>query len=120
MADFDNDSDLDLITVVFEGVNVLHRNVGAPGYFDAGFALVDPFSSPVGLSRGLDFADLNNDGSLDVVIANRTLLELALSQQRSMRVGQLPRGTQWPIRQLRSYDRVAKFQRGRTTWRRAY
>ena len=76
LADFDNDSDLDLITVVYEGVNVLHRNVGAPGYFDAGFPLVDPFSSPVGLARGLDFADLNNDGSLDVVIANRGLLSL--------------------------------------------
>ena len=77
LADFDNDGRLDLITTVFEGTNVLHRNVGAPAYFDAGFPLVDPFPSPDGsLSRGLDFADLNNDGSLDVVIANRGLLSL--------------------------------------------
>ena len=57
LADFDNDGDRDLITTVFEGGNVLHRNVGAPTYFDAGFQLLDPFNA-ADASRAVDFADL--------------------------------------------------------------
>ena len=75
LADFDNDSRPDLITVVVDGGNVLHRNTGAAPYFGAGFELLDPFNA-TDASRGVDFADLNGDGSQDLVIANRALLGL--------------------------------------------
>jgi hypothetical protein len=75
LGDFDGDADLDLLTTVFGGPNTLHRNTGTAGaLFDAGVELVAPAGHD--RSRGVDTADLNNDGSLDVVIVNRDQLGL--------------------------------------------
>ena len=73
LADFDNDNDLDALMLAFEdGPNRLHRNSGAPSYFEnAGLAIALPTGVAADRSRGLDTADLNEDGSLDFVVVNR-------------------------------------------------
>ena len=75
LGDFDNDTDLDALMVNFEdGPNRLHRNLtgsGLPSLFDDGVTLAVPPPLTGDRSRGLDTADLNKDGSLDVVIVNR-------------------------------------------------
>ena len=73
VVDIDNDGDLDLIVAASgntpeECVNTIHYNDGA-GFFtvrDSG-----AYTASADSSRGLDIADLNGDGFLDIVEANR-------------------------------------------------
>ena len=80
LGDFDNDTDLDALAVSFEdGASRLHHNLigsGLPTLFDDGVPLGGAASLDANRSRGLDTADLNKDGSLDVVIVNRDQVSL--------------------------------------------
>jgi hypothetical protein len=73
LGDFDNDNDLDALMLAFEdGPNRLHRNAGAPSFFEnAGLPIVLPAGVTADRSRGLDIMDLNGDDSLDFVVVNR-------------------------------------------------
>ena len=69
-GDFDNDGDLDLF-VANDGLNnFLYLNTGAPGY---GFVKVTTGSvvSDGGNSFGCAAGDYDNDGQLDILVANR-------------------------------------------------
>jgi hypothetical protein len=73
-GDFDNDGDHDLIALASNISNRLYRKTSTTApYFDAGVDLYEP---DVRQSRSLDVADLNADGSLDVVVANRSQVGL--------------------------------------------
>jgi hypothetical protein len=77
LADFNNDGLLDVVVLRYEGPNRLHLNTGNPAApFDnavasANFELYEPTGLQVNRSRGLDFGDINNDGSLDLIVVNR-------------------------------------------------
>ncbi len=75
LGDFDNDSDIDVVALVHVPAarSRLHLNTETPGAFfdNTGLELVPPATWTVDRPRGFDMSDLNNDGSLDLVIANR-------------------------------------------------
>jgi hypothetical protein len=75
LGDFDNDNDLDVLALVHVPAarSRLHLNTNTPGAFfdNTGLELVPPAQWTLDRPRGLDTADLNNDGSLDLVIVNR-------------------------------------------------
>ncbi|MDH3427933.1 MAG: FG-GAP-like repeat-containing protein, partial [Gemmatimonadota bacterium] len=79
LGDLDNDNDLDAAITTFQGDNRIHLNLhdsgGGPG-FAAALTIVDPDGLAVDESRGIDMADLNGDGSLDLLILNRDQLDL--------------------------------------------
>ena len=68
-VDYDNDGDKDFFVTGFEGVNKFYQNDGSMNFTD--------ISSTIGLfeidlfSYGASFADIDNDGDLDVFISNR-------------------------------------------------
>jgi hypothetical protein len=68
-VDYDNDGDKDLFVTGFEGANKFYQNDGSMNFTD--------ISSTIGLfetdlfSYGVSFADIDNDGDLDVFISNR-------------------------------------------------
>ena len=73
VVDIDNDGDLDLIIAATGNFpeqcgNTIHYNDGA-GFFTLGEA--GDFATSVDSTRGLDIADLDGDGFLDIVEANR-------------------------------------------------
>lgn len=66
-ADFDNDGDLDLFVANSDRKNVLYENIG-----DGNFTRVaswPPDTEPV-RSSGLAWGDIDNDGDLDLFVAN--------------------------------------------------
>ncbi|MFC1547883.1 FG-GAP-like repeat-containing protein [Candidatus Neomarinimicrobiota bacterium] len=66
-GDYDNDDDLDLFVINMSGAaNVLYRNDG-PGSFQA---VTSPFADDGGYSQGAAWADYDNDGDLDLFVAN--------------------------------------------------
>lgn len=70
-GDYDNDGDLDLIVTNFsDDYTTLYRNDGAGQFSDVSHAagIVQPTWAM--LSWGVQFADLDNDGLLDIVAAN--------------------------------------------------
>jgi hypothetical protein len=71
LGDYDNDGLLDIVVTNFENeTNSLYRNLGSGAFFDS--------RSPAGIAEpslpflafGVAFADLDQDGDLDLVIAN--------------------------------------------------
>jgi hypothetical protein len=65
-ADLDNDGDLDLL-VLNRGINTLYYNDGL-GHFTRG---KDPFGGVYSEAMGAAIGDINRDGFLDIVTANR-------------------------------------------------
>lgn len=70
-GDFDNDGLLDLFVTNFEGEhNTLYRNLGAKGFIDVSTESgVGQISKPF-VGWGTAFIDFDNDGWLDLLIAN--------------------------------------------------
>ena len=66
-ADYDRNGFLDLIVVNQGGLNALYKNLGDGSFDRIG---VSPFSVDQGMSRGCSWADYDNDGDLDLFIAN--------------------------------------------------
>ncbi len=78
LGDVDGDGRLDIFVTNFEfESNALYRNLGQGLFVDERFAarLAEP--SLAWLAFGVDLADLDNDGDLDVVIANGHILDNA-------------------------------------------
>ena len=70
-GDYDNDGDMDLFTTHFEGeYNTLYRNEGNGSFADISTetSLVKPSQAHVGFGTG--FFDADNDGDLDLLVAN--------------------------------------------------
>ena len=76
LGDFDNDNGPRRADAGFRGrpesAAPKSERLGARSYFEnAGLPIVLPTGVAADRSRGLDTADLNKDGSLDFVVANR-------------------------------------------------
>jgi hypothetical protein len=67
-VDYDNDGDLDIYMSHTSGASVLFRNDGGGVFVDATGG--DPLGNFSRSGRGSSWADLDNDGDLDLVIAN--------------------------------------------------
>jgi hypothetical protein len=67
-ADFDNDGDLDLFVANFREKNELYRNAGKGKFIRVEQS---PFSVDVGASVGCSWGDYDNDGLLDLFVANQ-------------------------------------------------
>jgi enediyne biosynthesis protein E4 len=69
-GDYDNDGDSDLFVSNF-GPNVLYRNEGAAGNWRfADVTAASPIGADTSWSTGCAFADYDNDGDLDLYVAN--------------------------------------------------
>jgi len=68
-ADFDNDGDMDLFVANAPGTNFLYANNGPPGY-DFTKITDGPIATDGGTSYGSVWADFDNDGDLDLFVAN--------------------------------------------------
>jgi len=66
--DYDNDGKLDLLVARF-GTPILYHNEGNGKFVEVGKTSGTGFATPH-VARGVAFADLDNDGFVDVVIAN--------------------------------------------------
>lgn len=68
-VDYDNDGDMDLFATSLNGINKFYKNNGDMNFID--------ISETIGLIQnnhstfGASFADIDNDGDLDVFISNR-------------------------------------------------
>ena len=70
-GDYDNDGDFDLIVTNFsDDYNVLYRNEGGGQYRDVSYASGLGEATWTALGWGVAFADFDNDGDLDIAIAN--------------------------------------------------
>lgn len=67
-GDYDNDGDLDLYVACFGQPNALLANDGAGGFTDASAAF--PLLADAGNGVGAAWADIDNDGDLDLYLAN--------------------------------------------------
>ena len=67
-GDYDNDGDLDLFVVNQQSGNCLYRNNGDGSF---GEIIDSPVVNDVGSSEGGSWGDYNNDGYLDLFVANR-------------------------------------------------
>lgn len=67
--DYDNDGDLDFFTTSLEGVNKFYTNDGDMNFTDVSDT-IGLFQNDL-LTFGASFADIDNDGDLDVFISNR-------------------------------------------------
>jgi hypothetical protein len=75
-GDVDRDGKLDLVVTNFDFENnTLYRNLGRGFFFDATSAFGLGASSLTELGFGCDLVDLDNDGWLDLVIANGHILD---------------------------------------------
>jgi hypothetical protein len=66
-GDFDGDGDLDLFVAVISGQNRLLLNDGTAHFTEATSTALPPDTDP---TRGVEAADLDGDGDLDVITAN--------------------------------------------------
>jgi hypothetical protein len=77
-GDVDRDGLLDIVVTNFElETNVLYRNFGEGLFADARFSHNVAEASLLNLAFGVDLADFDNDGDLDMVIANGHILDNA-------------------------------------------
>jgi enediyne biosynthesis protein E4 len=67
-ADYDNDGNLDLVTVSIEGLH-LFRNNGPPGYAFSEFTSVAGLSGAGTLARTVNWVDFDRDGFVDLYVA---------------------------------------------------
>jgi hypothetical protein len=74
--DADRDGDLDLITAGFNGPARFLRNDGSGRFTDATAQVLPPL--PSGANIGIEIADLNRDGFLDVYVVRRGQADLLL------------------------------------------
>jgi hypothetical protein len=85
-GDYDNDGRLDLFTTNFDNEhNTLYKNLGAKGFLDVSMeAKVGAPSTPF-VGWGTEFVDFDNDGLLDLFVANGHVypqIEFAKSEQQ--------------------------------------
>jgi len=77
-GDYDGDGDLDLVVANFDlETNALYRNTAQGIFLDGRFAAGLAHSSLQQLGFGILFADLNQDGWLDLLVANGHIAEHA-------------------------------------------
>lgn len=69
--DYDNDGDKDLFVVASDGPNHLYRNDGSPNFSEVTASMGLPVVTKI--SSGASFADIDNDGWLDLYVTNYEL-----------------------------------------------
>lgn len=67
-VDIDDDGDLDLILAIISGPNLIYVNDGNGNFSDESSTRIPQVQN--GISEHVTTGDLNNDGSIDIVIAN--------------------------------------------------
>ena len=88
-GDLDRDGRMDLIVTNFDfETNTLYRNLGGGFFLDATAAFGLGGESLVELGFGCDFADFDNDGWLDLVVANGHILDNIEQIQSNLRFAQ--------------------------------
>ncbi len=88
-GDVDRDGRPDLIVTNFDfETNTLYRNLGGGLFLDATAAAGIGGESLVELGFGCDFADFDNDGWLDLVVANGHILDNIAEIQSNLRFAQ--------------------------------
>jgi len=71
MGDYDNDGRLDIVVTNFElETNALYRNLGGGSFLDSRAVARIAEPSLLNLAFGVAFADFDQDGDLDLVVAN--------------------------------------------------
>ena len=69
-GDIDHDGDIDIVVAMYTGTNKLFLNDGSSQPFQGATALT--ISTDSASSRGINLADMNGDGWLDVVVGNES------------------------------------------------
>ena len=88
-GDVDRDGRMDLIVTNFDfETNTLYRNLGGGLFLDATAAFGIGGESLTELAFGCDLADLDNDGWLDLVVANGHILDNIAEIQSNLRFAQ--------------------------------
>ena len=88
-GDVDRDGRMDLIVTNFDfETNTLYRNLGGGLFLDATAAFGIGSESLTELAFGCDLADFNNDGWLDLVVANGHILDNIAEIQSNLRFAQ--------------------------------
>lgn len=88
-GDVDRDGRMDLIVTNFDfETNTLYRNLGGGLFLDATAAFGIGSESLTELAFGCDLADLDNDGWLDLVVANGHILDNIAEVQSNLRFAQ--------------------------------
>ncbi|MCI0583093.1 MAG: VCBS repeat-containing protein, partial [Chloroflexi bacterium] len=89
VGDVDGDQRFDIVTTNFElETNALYRNLGGGLFVDARWAANVAESSLLMLAFGVDLADFDQDGDLDLVVANGHILDNAAELHPSSRYAQ--------------------------------
>ena len=88
-GDVDRDGRMDLVVTNFDfETNTVYRNLGGGLFLDATASFGMGSESLTELAFGCDFADLDNDGWLDLVVANGHILDNIAQIQSNLRFAQ--------------------------------